>query len=155
MLGVGSWFLRQPICSFWCLVIVLCGILLGCDSGGKDVRSDSDGKTRITQLLRLYKAYYDRNKKGPADEQTLREFGNKLTTEERASFLISDDIDKLFTSPRDKQKYVIRYNQKLEPTGPMRGLAWEAQGEEGRRYVALSNGYVEEYREEAAKEYMK
>lgn len=151
----GSSWRREIAIAGWMLFLTAV-FLIGCDSGGgKDIKSDSEGKTRVTQLLRLYKAYYDRNKKGPPDEQTLREFGNKLTAEERASFLISDDIDTLFTSPRDKQKYVIRYNQRLEPTGPMRGIAWEAQGEEGRRYVALSNGYVEEYREEAAKEYIK
>ena len=71
MRGAGRWFRRQAIGNLCCLAIALGGSLPGCDSAGKDVRSDSDGKTRITQLLRLYKAYYDRNKKGPPDEQTL------------------------------------------------------------------------------------
>jgi len=151
----GRYVVWERDWSWCCLLIVLCEILPGCSSGGNDVRADSEGKTRITQLKQLYKAYVDRNKKGPADEAALREFGSKLTAEERASYLIGDDIDALFTSPRDKQKYVIRFNQKFEPTGPMRGVVWEAQGQDGRRYVALTNGYVEEYRDEMAQEYIK
>src|SRR4051794_8071285 len=104
-----------------CVIIGLCVSLPGCGGGGGDVKSDSEGKSRITQLFRLYKAYVERNKKGPANEQALHDFGAKLTAEERASYLIGDDIEGLFTSPRDKQKYVIRYNEKLEPTGPSRG----------------------------------
>jgi hypothetical protein len=137
-----------------CFLVGLCVSLPGC-GGGDDVKSDSEGKARITHLFRLYKAYVEKNKKGPPNEQALRDFGAKLTAEERASYLIGDEIEGLFTSPRDNQKYVIRYNEKLEPTGPSRGVVWEAQGKDGRRYVALTLGYVEEYTDEMFKEYTK
>ena len=50
----------------------------------------------------------------------------------------------IFTSPRDQQKYVVRYNLKLEPGGPTRAVAWEATGHNGKRFVAYSTGEVEE-----------
>lgn len=115
----------------------------------------AEAKEHLWQLFRLYKAYVERNKKGPPDEQALRDFGNKLTPEERKGYIIGDDIDGLFVSPRDKQKYVIRYNQRLDPVGGTRGVIWEAEGKGGTHLMALSNGYVEEYEETMFKEYSK
>jgi hypothetical protein len=114
-----------------------------------------EAKDHLWQVFRLYKAYVEHNKKGPPDEQSLREFGKQLTPEERKSRLIGDEIDSLFVSPRDKQKYVIRFNQRLDPVGPMRGVIWEAEGKDGTHLMALSNGYVEEYDETMFKEYSK
>ncbi len=128
--------------------------LAGCPSGGTGGSSD-DGRARITKLFHLYKAYTEQNKKGPPDEKALIDFGKKLTPEQRAGYIIPDDIDGLFVSPRDKQKYVIRYGAKLEPTGPPKGIIWEAQGKGGTRFVALAMGYVEEYTEEMSKDYIK
>jgi hypothetical protein len=50
---------------------------------------------------------------------------------------------------------VIRYNLKLEPGGPTRAVAWEANGQDGKRFVALTMGYVEEYDDQTFKEYNK
>jgi hypothetical protein len=136
----------------WVLVPWL-ALICGCGGSGASAAAP-DAKERITQLSRLYKAYFERNKKGPADEKSLREFGQKLTPEERKGYLVGDDIESLFVSPRDKQKYVIRYNQRLEPTGA-KGVIWEAEGQGGRRFVALTNGYVEEYGEAMFKDYTK
>jgi hypothetical protein len=111
-----------------CLAMAMLASAIGCQRSDPSVASESEGKNRIGKLFKLYKAYVERNKKGPPDEQSLRDFGNKLTAEERASYLIGDEIDSLFESPRDKQKYVIRYNVKLEPTAP-KGVIWEVAGE--------------------------
>jgi hypothetical protein len=136
-----------------CVLLALCLASPGC-TGGSSV-SQPDGKQRIEQLFHLYKAYVERNKKGPPDEQALRDFGAKLTAEERKGYIIGDDIEGLFISPRDKQKYVIRFNQTLGPVGGTRGVIWEAEGQGGRRYVALTQGYVEEYGEAMFKDYTK
>jgi len=128
--------------------------IAGCGGGGPGASAD-DGRTKITNLFHLYKAYTEQNKKGPADEQALMDFGKKLTAEQRAGYIIPDDIDGLFVSPRDKQKYVIRWGAKLEPTGPPKGIIWEAQGKGGTRFVALAMGYVEEYDETMVKDYIK
>jgi hypothetical protein len=124
---------------------------LGC--GSPAARPVPEGRDRITKLLNLYKAYVQKNKQGPPGEQALREFGQKLSPEEREAQLIGNDLDAIFTSPRDNQKYEVRYGLKLEPGGKMTFVAWEATGQNGRRFVALSNGYVEEYSEESFKRY--
>ena len=136
----------------WVVVSVCCGNL-GC--GGNGGSREPDAKVRLTKLLRLYQVYVEKNKKGPPDEQALRAFGQKLSPKERDEYLIGDDLDTIFTSPRDNQKYVIRYNFKLDPGGPNRAVAWEATGQGGKRWVALSIGYVEEYDDQTFKEYNK
>jgi hypothetical protein len=133
-------------------VVFFCCLNLGC-GGGRT--SEPDAKVRLTKVLRLYQVYVEKNKKGPPNEQALREFGQKLSATERDEYLIGDDLDNIFTSPRDNQKYEIRYNLKLEPGGPTRAVAWEANGKGGMRFVALSIGYVEEYDDETFKEYKK
>jgi hypothetical protein len=114
---------------------------------------EPEAKVRLRKVLQLYKVYVDKNKKGPPNEQALREFGQKLSSQERDEYLIGDDLDGIFTSPRDNQKYVIRYNLKLDPGGQTRAVAWEATAQDGTRFVALSLGYVEEYDDETFEQY--
>jgi hypothetical protein len=139
--------------------LLTCGILVsvccwhvGCRGGGQP---EPEAKVRLTKLLHLYQVYVEKNKKGPPNEQALRSFGQKLSAQERDEYLIGDDPDNIFTSPRDQQPYVIRYNVKLEPGGPTRAVAWEANGQDGKRFVALTTGYVEEYDDQTFKEYNK
>jgi hypothetical protein len=134
------------------LVLVACCGQAGCRSGGEP---EPEAKVRLTRLLRLYQAYVEKNRKGPANEQALRAFGQKLSSQERDEYLIGDDLDGIFISPRDQQPFVVRYNLRLEPGGPTRAVAWEAAGKDGKRFVALSTLYVEEYDEETFKEYNK
>jgi hypothetical protein len=133
------------------VVVFLCCWHLGC--GGRSGPPEPEAKVRLKKLLQLYKAYVEKNRKGPADEQTLRAFGQKLSAQERDEYLIGDDLDGIFTSPRDQQPFVIRYNLKLDPGGKTRAVAWEAEGQGGKRFVALTVGYVEEYDDETFKEY--
>src|SRR5262245_9578489 len=44
---------------------------------------EPEAKVRLTKLLRLYQVYVEKNKKGPSGEQALRDFGQKLTPQER------------------------------------------------------------------------
>jgi hypothetical protein len=134
-------------------VMLLLGASQGC--GGTPGKAEPTAKVRLTKVLRLYQKYVEKNKKGPPDEQTLVEFGRKLTPQERDEYLIGDDLESIFTSPRDQQKVAIQYNLKLALRGPMQAVAWEAVGQDGKRFVALSNGYVEEYDEEMFAKYKK
>jgi hypothetical protein len=134
------------------VVVFLLGGCLGC---GGNAPPDPEAKVRLEKLLRLYQVYVEKNKKGPANEQALRDFGGKLSLKERDEYLIGDDLDGIFTSPRDNQKYVIQYNLKLDPGGDTRAVAWEATGQGGKRFVALSMGYVEEYDDETFQQYKK
>ena len=125
----------------------------GCSSGSAP--PEPEAKARLTKLLRLYQVYVEKNKKGPANEQALREFGQKLSAKERDEYLIGEDLEGIFTSPRDKQKFVVRYNLRVDSGGATRAIAWEATPQDGKRYVALSIGYVEEYDDETFQQYQK
>jgi hypothetical protein len=137
----------------WLGAAILCFPSSGC--GPKVAPPEPDAKVRLTKLLRLYQVYVTKNRQGPSGESALREFGQKLSTQQRDEYLIGDDLESIFTSPRDNQKYVVRYNLRLNPSASARAVAWEANGYNGKRYVALSIGYVEEYDEQTFKEYSK
>jgi hypothetical protein len=131
-------------------------LLLGAGGCGRGSGStEPEAKVRLTKVLRLYQVYAEKNKKGPPNERALRDFGQKLSARERDEYLIGDDLDGIFTSPRDNQKYVIRYNLRPDAGGVTRAVAWEATGAGGMRYVALSVGYVEEYDDETFQQYKK
>lgn len=129
----------------------LLGLLAGCGDAG--TKLEPDAKVRLTKVLRLYQVYVDKHRKGPPNEAALRDFGGKLTARQRDEYLIGDDLDSIFISPRDGQPFEIRYGLKLDPGTPTRAVAWEAQGHNGQRFVALSLGYVEEYDDETFREY--
>src|SRR5688572_6567248 len=135
------------------LISLLSGSLAGC-GGSAGAAARPEAQDRINKLLQLYRAYVDRNKKGPPSEQALRDFGQKLTAQERADLLIGDDLEGIFISPRDNEKFVVRYNVKLDPAQG-KAIAWESKGKDGMRYAALSIGYVVEYDEEQLKDYKK
>jgi hypothetical protein len=126
--------------------------LVGC--GPAKAPPEPEAKVRLAKLLRLYVAYAEKNRKGPPNEEALRAFGQKLTPQARDEYLIGDDLDTIFTSPRDGQKYVVRYNL-LPDRGQTQAIAWEATGKDGMRWVALSVGYVEEYDDETLQQYRK
>ena len=143
----GSWLLCRGIFLLALAAAAGCG-------GSQAATGEPEVKQRLTQLLRLYNAHQDKLKKPPANEQALRDFARQLTPSDREAYLLGENFEEIFTSPRDNQKFVVKYNLRPAP-GENRGIAWEAAGQAGRRYVALSAGYVEEYADENAKEYMK
>lgn len=144
--------LLRSVVSFLAAV-VLCGGTPGCERSSSN--TETDAKINLTKILRLYQVYVEKNGKGPPDESALREFGKKLTPKELDEYLIGNDLETIFTSSRDKKPFVIQYNLILQPGGEMKTVAWEATAENGMRYVALSNGYVEEYDEETFQQYKK
>jgi hypothetical protein len=133
-------------------VFGLCLQQAGCQSAVPPTQPDA--KVRLTQLFRLYSAYSEKNRKGPPNEQALREFRDKLSPAEKEAFLLVDEVGDIFTSPRDNQKFEVRYNLRIDP-GQNRAVAWEATGKDGKRFVALTMGYVEEYDEQTLADYKK
>ena len=125
----------------------------GCAGSGA-APPEPDAKERLEKLYNLYRAYADKNQKPPPSEEALRDFAAKLSPEERAARLIGDDLEKIWMSPRDKEKYVVKYNVRPEPA-VNRAVAWEAKGSNGMHYVALTMGYVVEYDEAQLKQYTK
>jgi hypothetical protein len=137
------------------VTVCLAGVssaFVGCTSSAPPPEPDVKG--RLEKLFNLYRAYTDKNQKPPPNEQALKDFAAKLSPTEKNDRLIGDDVEGIFTSPRDNEKFVIKYNIRPEPA-VNRALAWEAKGQNGMHYVALTMGYVVEYDEEQLKQYMK
>ena len=130
-------------------------LLLGASACNREaVKPVSDAQDRLSKLMNLYRFYTDKNQKPPPNEEALREFGQKLSPQDRADHLIGDDLDSIFLSPRDNQKFVVKYNLRPDPSSN-RALAWETAGKNGMHFVALTMGYVVEYNEETLNQYKK
>jgi hypothetical protein len=135
------------------LAVVLGAGLAGCSSSPARRTSDPEAKVRLTWLTRFYRMYTNQNKKPPADEQAFKGFIQQLPQAERDAAGIGGDLDSFMMSPNDGQKYHIQYGTRLE--GPNRALAWEETGQEGKRWVALTMGYVAHCDEEMFQNYKK
>jgi hypothetical protein len=129
--------------------LLLCG-LVGCSSNSPEAAtSDPLAKVRLTRITKFYGLYTNQKKKPPADEKSFKDFVRSLPQEEKEAALIhGDDVDPLFVSPRDGQKYHIEYGLMARPGAQNRGLAWEETGQNGKRYVSMTMGYVKECDEE-------
>jgi hypothetical protein len=127
--------------------------ILGCKSGPPVAPLEATAQDRLYKLMNLYRFYIEKNRKPPASEDQLLAFGKGLEPADREARNIGNDIDSLFVSPRDKKKFVVRYN--LGNIDAAKALAWEADGVGGRHLVALTRGNVEEYDQEMFNQYTK
>lgn len=143
----------RHVCA-WLGLWMLCAsaaLLAGCGQGQATAQRP-DAEDRINKLYNLYRAYVDAHQRPPPNEQALREFGQKLTPEQRSARLIGDDLENIFISPRDGKKFVVRYNVRLDPS-QSKAVIWEETGQNGLHWVALSIGYTTQCDEETLKEY--
>ncbi|MCI0462834.1 MAG: hypothetical protein L0Z62_38295 [Gemmataceae bacterium] len=114
--------------------------------GPRTGTTDPEAKSRLERLQELYQRYTrDHKGKPPPNENTFKEYIKKIPKQDRDAMKIPDEVDSLFVSPRDGQKYTIRYGVRLHPSGDTEALAWETTGTEGNRFVLLNIGYVQEY----------
>jgi len=143
MLGWGSTLRQRGALVIALCLLLTCLVVSGCGPSATPPPKP-DAQDRLGKLYNLVRAYVEKNQKGPPNEEALREFGNKLSPEDRSARLIGDDLDSIFTSPRDNKKFVVRYNFKAEPS-QNKAVAWEEVGQNGKHFVALSMGYVVEY----------
>jgi hypothetical protein len=141
---------RRSVCG-WLLVFIC---LAGC-SRQRTGTTDPEAKLRLERILEAYQAYISDNRTGPPDEAAFLAYLRTLPADKKKSMSLPDDLDALLTSPRDGQKYVIRYKIASFHEGQPRPVAWEQTGQGGMRWVALSMGYVEEYDEEYLNELKK
>ena len=61
--------------------------LMGCGDGAV-APPQSDAQDRVAKLMNLYRYYDDKQRKPPPNEEALRDFGAKLTPEERSARMI-------------------------------------------------------------------
>jgi hypothetical protein len=123
----------------------------GC-GGAPTGTTDPPAKLRLERLFEYYQSYTADKKKPPSDEKALKDYIAGLPADRREAAGMVETVDELFVSPRDGQKYVVRYKLRLDPGAEPEAVAWEAVGQGGMRLVALSIGYVQEYGEEEFKE---
>jgi len=152
--GVGGRLRQCVLVLIGCVVFAVLIAQTGC-TGGSVAPPQSAAQDRLANLMNLYRLYVEKTKKPPPNEEALREFHKSLSAQERTDRLIGNgDIEELFSSPRDKQKFNVKYNIKPEPA-VNRALAWETTGQNGLRWVALTNGYTVEYDDQQLKDVMK
>lgn len=142
---------RLLVLGAWMGLAAVWGAWAGCGSGNATAQRP-DAEDRLIKLYNLYRAYVEAEKRPPPNEEALRQFGRKLTPEQRSARLIGEDLESIFVSPRDGKKFVVRYNVRIDP-GQNRAVIWEETGENGLRWVALSIGYTTQCDEETFKEY--
>jgi hypothetical protein len=130
------------------LAVVFLAVLVGCSSKPSALTSDPVAKVRLTRLLKFYRLYTNQHKKPPPNEQAFKEFIRSLPQDEKEAAGVGEDVDSFMVSPGDGQKYHIVYGMAARPDGPNQALAWEETGKDGKRYVALTMGYVQLYNEE-------
>jgi hypothetical protein len=117
-------------------------VAIGCNSrqGAAENRTEASAEDRLKVLAVLYCTG------GPPanDEASFRKKVGMANPEMLKSFRLQS-VDDLFISPRDQQPFVVRYG--VPPGTPgLRGeiLAYEAEGKDGKRFVALSSVDVKE-----------
>jgi hypothetical protein len=124
------------------LFIPILAVLFGCGPNQQKIQSES---SNLKPLAIMYGQYVAKHQgKPPASESEFKEF----IKSDGAAFLKSfhvDDPESIFTSSRDKKPYVILYGPVTGPPGPggQPVVAYEQEGEGGKRYVATPVGAVE------------
>src|SRR5262245_27502832 len=125
----------------WALLAIGAVSLISSGCGSSASAPLPDVESRMAELFHWYHAYVQKNQKGPPNEEALKEFGKKLTSEERANYRIGNDLESIWVSPRDNKKFEVNYNVKIDPS-QNRLVIWESTSQNGIRYVALTFGYV-------------
>ena len=132
-------------------IILFCAFPLGC--GGQRASRERE-ESNLKPLAVFYGQFTGRHRgRSPANEAEFKEFLRSLSSEQLATFNVTDP-ESLFVSPRDQEPYVIIYGSPSGPPGPGGApvIAYEQVGVGGKRFVASSIGAVEEVDEARFKE---
>lgn len=100
-------------------------------------------RSNLRSMMKLYTRYIAQNRgQRPASEEEFKAFVNQIPQDDLAKMGIRD-VQSVFVSERDNKPYVLRLGQ---PGGPpsMGPVAYEQEGKDGKRFVALATGRIEE-----------
>lgn len=135
-------------------VFMLAACLLGCSGSGGG--SGKVGEAELRGIAVLYGQYQSAHQgKTPPSEAEFKKFIKGLPKERLAGFgVLADNVEQIFTSPRDNQPIQVRYNLPRKAPGDGKGdiVAFEKVGSGGRRLVAFSTTQVEDLDEAKFKE---
>lgn len=137
---------KSPIFQLVCVCVILATI--GC--GSKPVEQPAT-EANLKAIYVLFGQYTGQNRgQSPPNADAFKKFLQGLDPEQLKA-VTDKDVDSLFVSPRDNQPYVIHYKGEIgvpgvgAPSAAGGGwLAHEATGVDGKRYLLLSTGIIEE-----------
>lgn len=154
---------------------LILAVAAGCGGSKDDMRTE--GERRLQTLTQMFSRYAATHKGAtPADEAALKAFINSIPGPEKDALKIAN-VDDLFISPRDQKPFKVKYGLKssggvpgasgansgappnitVGPGGDVPGqgqspiVAYEQEGQNGRRYVAFVTGEVREVSAEEAR----
>ena len=142
---------RQAICI--CLALATLGLAtLGC---GAKQTPQPPTETNLKAIYVLYGWYTGQHRgKSPPDDAAFKKFIKSLDGEQLKS-LTASDPETLFVSPRDNQPYVVHYKTDIGIPGVgtpgVAGGGWlahETTGVNGKKYILLPTGIIEEVNEQ-------
>lgn len=122
-------------------------VLAGCGSRGSG--PNPQHAHHIKTLAILYARYVGSHKGSPPpNEAVFKKFIESIDSGQAAALKLNqNDLTEAFTSPRDKEPYVIRYNVMFgppQPNSPGTVIIYEKTGVHGKRLVVYSNSKTEE-----------
>lgn len=140
---------RFSISAGYLLTGIVVGWLgwMGCGGGSRE--SLQREQSTLKPLAILYGQYIGQHRgQPPPNEEAFRKFIEAQPPEMLKSLNVSS-VDELFVSSRDGKPYKILYGEaakKGPPGGPAGSpvIAYEQEGQGGRRWVASSMGAIEE-----------
>lgn len=120
-----------------CFVIAL---TFGCGGGGNGEYLLKDAnKTSLDQVCTLYFQFQMENQnKGPADEAAFRDFLGKLSPEKLTRIGVDpSNIDALFVSDRDGEKFEILWGVNASPRDEQVAIVAESVGVDGKKMIGF------------------
>jgi len=134
-------------------------LLVGCQSGSDKAQDMPETAMRLRKLLVFLGDYIEITNKeatnkgqvGRPNEKGFQAHLNGLSKERLEADQITN-LPELLLSPRDGKPFIINYSMPLGGPAP---AIWEQTGVNGRRYLILVNGKVEELENERLEQILK
>jgi hypothetical protein len=137
---------RSSLAVQWRFAVLFSCVVVAAGCQHKPAGELAPVESNVKNIAIFYGRFMSQNRgRTPPDKEALKKFIASHPVAELAALKITD-VEQLFVSPRDQQPYVVRYGAKLPPPGPSGSpvIAYEKDGDGGRRYVAFANAGVEE-----------
>lgn len=128
--------------------LAIAAICLGMQACTPAPVPQSQSEKNLQALAVFFGRFISQNKGvSPPNEEAFKKFIRGLRPADYENFGVDpNNLDALFTSPRDNQPYGIAWGVRAAMPGPDGAgmVIWEQTGVNGKRYVADSLGKIEE-----------